>query len=184
MWRGADLAVIGLNLAVMVWIGVYCARKSKSSDAYFLAGRNMAGMGGGDVDDGHHRQLHDLPGHSGLYLRRKLALLPANFTYLLAAIPGLLLFMPLFSGVGSGPPTRYLEKRFGTLGAALCRRGLHPVPDVSHGRDPVRGLPADQGHDGVFAALGHPDLRVLVATYTIAGGLEAVIWTDLIQGSP
>ena len=43
MWRGADLAVIGLNLAVMVWIGAYCARKSKSSDAYFLAGRNMAG---------------------------------------------------------------------------------------------------------------------------------------------
>ena len=41
--RWPDLIVIGLNFAAMSAIGVHTARKSKSSDAYFLAGRRMPG---------------------------------------------------------------------------------------------------------------------------------------------
>ena len=41
--RWPDLVVMGLNFGVMIGIGVYCARKSKSADAYFLAGRSMPG---------------------------------------------------------------------------------------------------------------------------------------------
>ena len=159
MWRGPDLAVIGLNLAVMVWIGVYCARKSKSSDAYFLAGRNMAGWVVGMSMMATIVSSMTFLATPGFTYSENWRYMPANFTYLLAAIPGLLLFMPLFRRGGFRSAYEYLETAFRRLGAALCRRGLHPVPDVPAGRDPLRGLPAHQGHDRVPAALGDRDLR-------------------------
>ncbi len=41
--RWQDLVVIALSVGVMVAIGVYCARRTRSSDAYFLANRSMPG---------------------------------------------------------------------------------------------------------------------------------------------
>ena len=41
--RWQDLLVIAVNLAILVAIGVYCARKTRSADAYFLADRSMPG---------------------------------------------------------------------------------------------------------------------------------------------
>ena len=41
--RWPDLLVIVINLGVLVAIGVYCARKTRSADDYFLANRNMPG---------------------------------------------------------------------------------------------------------------------------------------------
>ena len=43
LMRWPDLVVIGLNFAAMVVIGIYCARKTGSADAYFLANRSMPG---------------------------------------------------------------------------------------------------------------------------------------------
>ena len=41
--RWQDLVVIAINLGIMIAIGVYCARKTRSADAYFLADRSMPG---------------------------------------------------------------------------------------------------------------------------------------------
>ena len=41
--RPLDLVVIICFLGVCIGIGVYCARRSKSADSYFLAGRKMPG---------------------------------------------------------------------------------------------------------------------------------------------
>ena len=182
MWRGPDLAVIGLNLAVMVWIGVYCARKSKSSDAYFLAGRNMAGWVVGMSMMATIVSSMTFLATPGFTYSENWRYMPANFTYLLAAIPGLLLFMPLFRRGGFRSAYEYLEKRFGTwarlyAGGAFILFQMFRLGVILYAVClPIKAM-TGFSLPWVIVIFG-----VLVATYTIAGGLEAVIWTDLIQG--
>ena len=182
MWRGPDLAVIGLNLAVMVWIGVYCARKSKSSDAYFLAGRNMAGWVVGMSMMATIVSSMTFLATPGFTYSENWRYMPANFTYLLAAIPGLLLFMPLFRRGGFRSAYEYLERRFGTWarlygGGAFILFQMFRLGVILYAVClPIKAM-TGFSLPWVIVIFG-----VLVATYTIAGGLEAVIWTDLIQG--
>ena len=125
-----------------------------------LPGRAQHGrLGGGDVDDGYHRQLHDLPGHAGVYLFRKLALHAGQLHLPAGRHPRTPSVHAALQAGWVPVRLRIPGKTLRHLGAALCRRGLHPVPDVSAGGDPLRGLPAHQGHDRVFAALGDRDLR-------------------------
>lgn len=182
MWRGADLAVIGLNLLVMVWIGAYCARKSKSSDAYFLAGRNMAGWVVGMSMMATIVSSMTFLATPGFTFAENWRYMPANFTYLLAAIPGLYLFMPLFRRGRFQSAYEYLEKRFGTwarlyAGAAFILFQMFRLGVILY----AVCLPIETmtgfSLPWILVVFG-----VLVASYTIAGGLEAVIWTDLIQG--
>ena len=182
MWRGPDLAVIGLNLAVMVWIGVYCARKSKSSDAYFLAGRNMAGWVVGMSMMATIVSSMTFLATPGFTYSENWRYMPANFTYLLAAIPGLLLFMPLFRRGGFRSAYEYLERRFGTwarlyAGGAFILFQMFRLGVILYAVClPIKAM-TGFSLPWVIVIFG-----VLVAAYTIAGGLEAVIWTDLIQG--
>ena len=41
--RWPDLVVIGISFGCMVVIGTICARRNRSAETYFLAGRNMPG---------------------------------------------------------------------------------------------------------------------------------------------
>ena len=43
LMRCPDLLVIGVNLGRIIAIGIYCARRTCSADAYFLADRKMPG---------------------------------------------------------------------------------------------------------------------------------------------
>jgi len=115
MWRGPDLAVIGLNLAVMVWIGVYCARKSKSSDAYFLAGRNMAGWVVGMSMMATIVSSMTFLATPGFTYSENWRYMPANFTYLLAAI----LFILGLKGLTS-PRTAVRGNLLGATGMLLA----------------------------------------------------------------
>ena len=113
MWRLADLIVIGLNLVVMVCIGVYCAKKSKSSDAYFLAGRNMPGWVVGLSMMATIVSSMTFLATPGFTYAENWRYVPPLFTYLIASIPGLFLFMPLFRKGNFQSAYEYLEKRFG-----------------------------------------------------------------------
>jgi len=104
-----------------------------------------------------------------------------NTGYLLALIPALLLFMPFYRAAGVQSAYEYLERRFGTwarlyAGAMFviwmtCRMSiiLYAV-----------SLPID-----TMVELDLPWIilifGIIATVYTVAGGLEAVIWTDLLQ---
>lgn len=182
MWRLADLIVIGLNLVVMVCIGVYCARKSKSSDAYFLAGRNMPGWVVGLSMMATIVSSMTFLATPGFTYAENWRYVPPLFTYLLASIPGLFLFMPLFRKGNFQSAYEYLEKRFGTwarlyAGAAFVLFQMFRLGVILY----AVCLPIETmtgfSLPWIIVIFG-----VLVASYTIAGGLEAVIWTDMIQG--
>jgi len=182
LMRWPDLAVIGVNFGLMVAIGVYCARKTKSADAYFLANRSMPGwvvavsMMATIISS---MTFLALPGYT---FQEDWRFMPGHVLYFIPAIVAYFVFMPFFRRGNIRSAYEYLELRFGTwarlYGAVaflfyhMFRTGII-LYSVS--------LPFQHmiGVDLVYVICV---LGILVAVYTVAGGIEAVIYTDFIQG--
>ena len=181
MLRWPDLVVIGLFFGGFVAIGFYFAKKNRSAEMYFLADRNLPGwLVGFSVMATIVSALTflALPGFAYAENWRYMC---NNFGYLLALVPAVLLFMPFYRRTGVSSAYEYLERRFGTwarlYAAALfilwmtCRMSII-LYAVSL---PIRTMvPVEM--PWIILAFG-----VIATIYTVAGGLEAVIWTDLLQ---
>ena len=180
--RWPDLLVMGINLAALVAIGWYCSRKTDTADSYFLADRSMPGwivafsMMATIISS---MTFLALPGAT---FQDDWRFMPAHAMYFVPALAAYFVFMPFFRRGHISTAYEYLERRFGSwariYGAVaflfhhIFRTGiiLYAV-----------SLPFEQmsGLDMPVVIVG---LGVLVAAYTIAGGLKAVIYTDLLQG--
>ena len=182
LMRWQDLVVILLNLAVMVGIGVYCARRTRSADSYFLADRSMPGWVVGFSMMATLISSMTFLAIPGSTFKDDWRFMPGHFLYFIPAAVGYFLFLPFFRRGHVRSAYEYLERRFGTwarlYGAVgfllfqLFRIGiiLYAVSLALHQMSGF-SIPV------VICSLG-----VLVAAYTIAGGLQAVIYTDLLQG--
>ncbi len=65
--RSLDLIVIAAYLAGLVAIGLRFARRQRTTEQYFVAGRSVPGLGDGPLaarDHHHQRHLHRLSGFS------------------------------------------------------------------------------------------------------------------------
>ncbi len=180
--RWQDVLVIAVNLGLMVAIGVYCARKTRSADAYFLANRNMPGwvvavsMMATVISS---VSFLAIPGST---FQDDWRFMPGHALYFIPAIVGYAVFMPFFRGGHVRSAYEYLERRFGTwarlYGAvAFLLHHMFRIGIILYSVS----LPF-QRMSGVELVYVVCILGILVAAYTIAGGLEAVIYTDFLQG--
>ena len=103
--RWQDVLVIAVNLGLMVAIGVYCARKTRSADAYFLANRNMPGwvvavsMMATVISS---VSFLAIPGST---FQDDWRFMPGHALYFIPAIVGYAVFMPFFAAATYGQPT-------------------------------------------------------------------------------
>ncbi len=184
--RTADLVVIGLGMALIAAIGVICSRKSRTAGGYFLADRSLPGWAVGF-------SLMATIVSSMTFLALPAAAyqsnwrhLPANAMYVLALPVAWLLFIPFYRAGGLQSAYEYLERRFGLwarlyAGSAfilfhVARMGLILFV-ASESLQLMIGRREDWILDAVIVVFG-----VIVAGYTVLGGLRAVIWTDVLQG--
>jgi SSS family solute:Na+ symporter len=174
--------VIVINLGALVAIGVYCARKTRSADDYFLANRNMPGWVVGFSIMATIISSMTFLAIPGFTFQDDWRFMPAQALYFIPVIFAYWVFMPFFRRGHVRSAYEYLELRFGTwarLYGAVAFLGYHVFRTgiilyvVSLPFQRMSGLDLHW----VIAGLG-----VLVAAYTIVGGLQAVIYTDLIQG--
>ena len=180
--RWPDLVAIGINLSAMVAIGVYTARRNRSADAYFLANRSMPGWIVGFSLMATIISSMTFLAIPGFTFEKDWRYMPAHFFYFIPAIVAYFLFMPYFRRGHVRSAYEYLEQRFGTWARLYAAAGFLVFQMFRTGVilyavclpfGPMTGLPLGW----VILVLG-----ILVAAYTIAGGLEAVIYTDLLQG--
>jgi SSS family solute:Na+ symporter len=180
--RWPDLLVIVINLGVLVAIGVYCARKTRSADDYFLANRSMPGWVVAFSIMATIISSMTFLAIPGATFKDDWRFVPAQLLYFIPALLAYWVFMPFFRQGHIRSAYEYLEQRFGTwarLYGAVAFLGFHVFRTgiilyvVSLPFQKMSGLDLPW----VIAGLG-----ILVAAYTIAGGLQAVIYTDLIQG--
>ncbi|MGL1885017.1 MAG: sodium/solute symporter [Reichenbachiella sp.] len=180
--RWQDVLVIIINLVVMLLIGIYAAKKTKSADSYFLAGRSMPGWVVGISMMASLISANTFLAMPAQTFKEDWRFMPAHFLYIIPAIAAYFIFMPFFRKGHVRSAYEYLELRFSSW-ARMYAAGAFTLSNlfrvgvilytVSLAFETMLGIPVIY----IIIILG-----VLISAYTIAGGLEAVIYTDVLQG--
>lgn len=184
-----DWLVLGVYIAAIVAIGAWANRRQTDTEAYFVGNRGVKWWAAGLSIIATSFSAASILGVPGLAYSADLWYLQYSLGDVLAAVVVAVLFIPFFHRVkGLTTAYEYLERRFdlksrllgstlfvltvilraGTLlyGAALLFSTLVPT-------DLVPGLTSVEEAVVVFG--------VIAITYTVLGGISAVIWTDVIQ---
>jgi SSS family solute:Na+ symporter len=177
-----DYFVVLLYLAVIVSIGVYISRKQKSTEEYFAGGRSMPAWAVGlsllaTLISSVTFLAYPGEGFSGNWIRLVQGLM----------VPVVLIFMiwfivPMYRQIIGISAYEYFEKRFGyfaRLYSSLAFVMAHFTKMGSVFYLLALALASMTGlntyHVIVF-------LGIITILYTLIGGIEAVIWSDVIQG--
>ncbi|MBO6563548.1 MAG: sodium:solute symporter [Pseudomonadales bacterium] len=176
-----DLTVLVVYFGLMLALGVYFSRTNNSTEQYFLGGRNFSGWVIGLSLVGTSISSITFLAYPGdAFKTNWLRFLP-NLMLPIAVLIAAWHFLPKLRRDGSVTAYEFLEKRYGPAirgyGAvafiiAQITRVSMILYLISLVIQTITGLDA---HLSVLVA------GMFVAIYTILGGIEAVVWTDVIQ---
>ena len=177
----ANWIVMVSYMGVLIGIGIYFSRKNNSTEDYFLAGRRVVWWAAG-------LSIFSTMLSAITYLSIPAKAYATNWTWFIfnMTIPVMApviiyCFLPFYRRLGITSIYEYLEMRFSTglrkLGSAsfavfqLARMGIVILL-------PALALSSVTGWDVIYCII---TMGVLSTIYTVLGGIEAVIWTDVIQ---
>lgn len=180
-FRSLDYAVLFIYFAALVGMGIYFSKREKSTADFFIAGRRIPWWAAGLSIFG--TQLSAIT-----FMAIPAKTFAADWLYFLgnmmivAAAPFVVwLFLPFFRQLNVTTAYEYLERRFSAaprlLGAAafvLFQFGRMGIVLYL----PALALATVTGID-VYLCIAL--MGVLATVYTVLGGIEAVIWTDVLQ---
>ena len=191
-----DWALLGAYLVLTLVLGLWLARRNSGEEDYFVAGRRLSGWLAGASMAATTFSI-DTPLYvAGLIGSRGLAGNWEWWSFGLAHVAMAVVFAPLWRRSGVLTDAAFTELRYGGPAAAWLR-GIKafllalPVNCIGIGyaflalRKVVEALGIVSGSP---AAFGVPDtlwllavVALMVLAYTVAGGLWAVVVTDLVQ---
>ena len=180
-FRALDVIMITIFLFGMVAMGIYFARKTTSTEEYFLGNRAFAGWVIGISMLGTSISTATFLAFPAAAIALDWRQVVPNLMLPINATIAIILFIPLFRRGKATSAFEYLGERYGPLArlygvisfvilqviriAMILYLLAIPISLLT-------GLPIVW----IIVAVG-----IFVAFYTIAGGIEAVIWTDVIQ---
>ena len=191
-----DWALLGGYLVLTLVLGLWLARRNSGEEDYFVAGRRLSGWLAGASMAATTFSI-DTPLYvAGLIGSRGLAGNWEGWSFGLAHVAMAVVFAPLWRRSGVLTDAAFTELRYGGPAAAWLR-GIKafllalPVNCIGIGyaflalRKVVEALGIVSGSP---AAFGVPDtlwllavVALMVLAYSVAGGLWAVVVTDLVQ---
>ena len=191
-----DWALLGGYLVLTLVLGLWLARRNSGEEDYFVAGRRLSGWLAGASMAATTFSI-DTPLYvAGLIGSRGLAGNWEWWSFGLAHVAMAVVFAPLWRRSGVLTDAAFTELRYGGPAAAWLR-GIKafllalPVNCIGIGyaflalRKVVEALGIVSGSPAAIAVPGAPWLLAVVAlmvlAYTVAGGLWAVVVTDLVQ---
>ena len=177
----ANWAVLAAYLLVLVGMGAYFSRREKSTEDFFLAGRRIPWWAAGLSIVGTGLSAMTFMSVPAFAYRE-------NWTYYVGAIVPVLLipfvvafYLPFYRRLNVTTAYEYLERRFNTVSRLvgtcfyisyeLLRMALVLYL-------PALALAMVTKTDVSYCILA---MGVLCIVYTVMGGIEAVIWTDVLQ---
>ena len=180
-FKPLDYAVLGVYLAALAAMGVYFSRREKSTEDFFLGGHRVPWWAAGLSIFGTQLSAITFMAVPAKAYHTDWGYFLGNMSIVAVAPLIVYLYLPFYRRLNVTSAYEYLERRFNLptrlLGSAafvlfqLGRMGI------------VLYLPA-----AALAAVTRMDvytcivLMGLLATfYTVLGGIEAVIWTDVLQ---
>src|SRR5512133_3601316 len=179
---GVDLAIIAVYFLLVFSIGMYFARKERTSTDYFLASRNVGWFAIGaslfvsNISTEHFIGLSGAGASSGLAV--------GHFEWLACLILLILgwVFVPFYLRSNVFTMPEFLERRF----SRSCAVYLASISIIAYifTKISVQLYAASVVLERVVGwPLWKTAIVLVIATgiYTIAGGLAAVIYTDMVQ---
>lgn len=173
--------VVVLYLAALLGMGYYFSLRSKGTEDFFLAGHRIPWWAAGlSIYGTQLSAITFMAIPAAAYLGNWVKSI-SNVTILLVAPVVIFCYLPFFRRLNVITAYEYLEKRFnlairwvGSLTFMVYHIGRMGIIFYL----PSLALATATGQD-VYACIGV--LGVVCIVYTVMGGIEAVIWTDVLQ---
>ena len=177
------LALFGF-IAFVVIVSLRASRKEKTSEDYFLAGRNLTWWLIGFSLIASNISTEHFVGQAGKGFRIGLAI--ASYEWMAAVTLVLVawFFLPKFLRCGIFTMPEYLEYRYGVstrtimAGFIIIAYVLVALATILYS-----GALAINSVFGIDTTLAIWLIGLTAGVYTIYGGLKAVVWSDMIQGA-
>jgi len=176
-----DYIVLGAYLLALVAIGFYIAPREKSTEDFFLAGRRVPWWAAGLSIFGTQLSAITFLSIPATVFATDWVPFLANMCIVLVAPVVVYFYLPFFRRLNVTTAYEYLERRFnlavrlfGSVSFILYQLGRMGIVVLL----PALALSAVSGI-GVTASI--LIMGVLATFYTVLGGIEAVIWTDVLQ---
>lgn len=179
----ADVIIIAVYLVGILAIGLYSVRRTKmSSDNYFLAGRGLkwpivgAALFASNISTIHMVGLAAAGYNEGLVWGNFEWL--AVFTLILLG----LIFAPFYFKTGITTLPEFLEKRYGPDSRTfLAAMGIFAALFIHLGMSLYAGAVVFKAFFGINVTFSVVLISIITASYTILGGLKAVMVTETVQ---
>jgi SSS family solute:Na+ symporter len=177
-----DLSIIVLYLIGIIWWGLRNA-KNKSSTDYFLAGRNMGWVMVGLSLFSASISTSTLIGHSGATFKYGLVIFNYNLIGVLVMVFFAWIFLPFYIKSGIYTMPEFLERRFDA-------RAKYYFSSISILGGVFMDIASTLYGSAMIFSIIFPDISIrvvvifsaiIVASYTIPGGLSSVIKTEVVQ---
>ena len=181
--HAADYIALLLYFALMVALGVFFARRNRNTETYFEGGRNVAWLAVG-------MSMFATGASSISFMAMPAKAFSENWKFFLVGplqcliLPiSLFVFIPILRRERISTAYEYLERRFSS-GLRLLGASFFAVSQVFVRISVVMYLPAIamESFTGIDKYICILIMGGLATLYTTMGGIEAVIWTDVIQG--
>ena len=180
-FRTGDVITIILYFVGLIGLGIWTTKKIKGSEDFFVGGRAMPGWAVGISLLGTAISSVTFLAYPGSAFEGNWSRLIPGFMLPIAAFIGIIFFVVFYRRSGFVSAYEYFEKRFGSWGRSYASFVYVLFAVFRIGTVlfllalPVRVL---TGWDlsTIIIVVG-----ILVTLYTVMGGLEAVIWTDVVQ---
>ncbi len=176
-----DLIVLAIYLLAVVILGCWFVRRSGTTDEFMAAGRSLPGWAVGLSIFGTYLSSNTFIGVPGKAVNGNWNFFVFSLSIPIAAWIASRVFIPFYRNSGAISAYEHLERRFGKWArnyAAICylltqvARIATILFGVSLALTALTGWP----QEWVIVLAG-----ILIALYTVMGGIEAVIWTDVVQ---
>lgn len=199
--QAADYAIVLLYLVVVLAMGIWLSRRQKSSEEYFVAGRNMPWIAVGLSMVASLLSTLTYLGTPGEMIKNGAAIMTGMLAMPFSFIVVGFLWIPFYMRLNVTSAYEYLERRFGhaarLLGVALFLwlRFIWMGVIIFTASQAVAHMTVETGPDAVKALSGGRltlssdgwlyliilSAGLLATGYTTLGGIRAVIWTDVLQ---
>ncbi len=176
-----DYATLAAYLALLIGMGFYFSSREQDTDDFFLAGRRIPSWACGLSLFGTSISAISFMAIPALVYRTNWVYFFGNM--MIIAVPFFIIrfYLPFFRQLGVSSAYEYLEKRFGVAARLLGSGAFVALQFARMGIVlylPALALAAVTGFDiyGCILLMG-----IVATVYTVLGGIEAVIWTDVLQ---
>lgn len=176
-----DIAVLVIYLAGVVGLGCWFVRKSGTTKEFMAAGSSLPGWAVGLSIFGTFLSSNTFLGVPGKAYAENWNAFVFSLSLPLAAFLAVRFFVPFYRNSGEISAYHHLEHRFGSWArtyAVVCYLLTQFARMGSILLGVSLALSALTGWDMFFIIIV---AGILITAYTMLGGIEAVIWTDVVQ---